>query len=108
MLQRAISTIERLFVAAPLSILPLLSKTSRMDLLDLYKAQQDAIVSNRWGGESRLLYMSKDSIALATSATNSWHLKISPDSSLRVTYLSTLPDTLSQTQHFTKSWKPKH
>lgn len=99
--------IQRLFLAAPLSILPLLSTMNRLDLFDLYKAQQEAKTNNRMAGECRLLYIGNDSLLLQTSSVSLWGLRVLPDSTLQLTRTVCVPDTLTHTQRFTKQWKVK-
>lgn len=101
------SAIERFFLIAPLGVLPLLTSTARLDLLDLHKAQQKAVVGNRLGGESTLLHLEADSLLLQSSSLSTWGLRVLPDSNLRVTYTVLSPDTLISVQHFNKNWQLK-
>lgn len=101
------SVLEAFFIAAPLNILPLLSASGRMDLIDLYKAEQKAVINHRLGGRSELLHLSADSLLLLTTPSTSWGLKLLPDSTLRLTRKAYVPDTIVHTEHFTKHWHPK-
>ena len=46
LISSTMSYLESIFYAVPLSLLPLLNTTARMDLIDFYKEQQSAAVVN--------------------------------------------------------------
>lgn len=48
-------TLDIYFVNAPKSVLPLLDRTARLDLMDLYASGLPAKAENLYGGQSELL-----------------------------------------------------
>ena len=68
--------IGSLFINAPRTILPLLDKTSRMDLIDLYDSGLQAKVVNQYGGETVLLKKTKDFLSLQTTKSGKWTIRL--------------------------------
>lgn len=59
-------TASDLFVSAPESMLLTLDKTDRLDLIDFYKAGQEASVENQLGDTSAILRLTDDFVELKT------------------------------------------
>lgn len=59
------STIREAFTAMPDSLLPYLSHSNRLDLLDYYDAKMKAEVTNDLGGKTELLALTPDSLSLS-------------------------------------------
>ena len=71
LISSTMSYLESIFYAVPLSLLPLLNTTARMDLIDFYKEQQSAAVVNSIGGETTLESLEEKCITLRyTPASN--------------------------------------
>ena len=69
-------TLDIYFVNAPKSVLPLLDRTARLDLMDLYASGLPAKAENLYGGQSELLKKTSDYLMLKTSDAGTWQLKV--------------------------------
>ena len=67
LISSTMSYLESIFYAVPLSLLPLLNTTARMDLIDFYKEQQSAAVVNSIGGETTLESLEEKCITVYSS-----------------------------------------
>lgn len=59
--------IREVFRAMPDSIMPYLTKNAKLDMMDFMDANMKAAVNNELGGESRMLFLSDDSLAIKMS-----------------------------------------
>lgn len=60
-------TIRELFCSMPDTIAPYLSKNAKLDMMDFMDANMKAAVNNELGGESQMLFLSDDSLAIKLS-----------------------------------------
>ena len=68
--------IDTLFINTPRHIMPLLDKTSKMDLIDLYNEGLKAKVVNIYGGDTFLLKKTDKFLSLQTTKSGIWTMKI--------------------------------
>lgn len=60
-------TIREVFRAMPDSIMPYLTKNAKLDMMDFMDAKMKAAVNNELGGESQMMFLSDDSLAVKLS-----------------------------------------
>lgn len=88
--------INAVFVSMPDSLLPLLTRNDRLDLLDYHKAGMEARVTNLMGGTTTLLERNDTTICLQLTAVSRWRITIVTDTFGAVRYRITktffLPD----------------
>jgi hypothetical protein len=110
-------TIGTLFKEMPDSLMPLLTKNNRLDMIDFLEAKMKAVVTNRLEGESEMTILTKDSMAVKMdSAMNvSLYLLNAPveyDSCKQVicmetTYtLASINERETTIKYFSVRWKP--
>lgn len=88
--------INAVFVSMPDSLLPLLTRNDRLDLLDYHKAGMEARVTNLMGGTTTLLERNDTTICLQLTAVSRWRITTVTDTLGAVRYRITktffLPD----------------
>lgn len=100
------SFIVALFTAAPLSIMPLLTQSERLDLVDLYEANMQAQVQNRFGGMTELTALSDTLIALRMTEVSTLEMRLRPDSIIELRHSVALPEYIkTTTRYFTTDWQ---
>lgn len=70
--------IDSLFAKVPQQILPLLNRTSKLDLLDLYNSGLPAKAENLYGGQSEMTKKTADFLSLKTTESGEWQMKMLP------------------------------
>ena len=65
---------DSLFASAPREVMPLLGRSDRLDLSDLYNAGQRAEVENLYGGTSRLEKKTERHLLLQPTPVSTWEL----------------------------------
>lgn len=70
--------LRSLFVAMPDSVLPLLTKTNRMDCVDFLDSNMKAEVKNRFNNTSELKVLTKDYLQLQMTAQSTVEMKLLP------------------------------
>ena len=70
--------VDAYFSKMPQAVLPLLDKTARLDLLDLYNSHLTPKVENVYGGQSTLLTKTDDYIHIRCTDVSTWQLKLLP------------------------------
>ena len=78
--------INAVFVSMPDSLLPLLTRNDRLDLLDYHKAGMEARVTNLMGGTTTLLERNDTTICLQLTAVSRWRITIVTDTFGAVRY----------------------
>ena len=78
--------INVVFVSMPDSLLPLLTRNDRLDLLDYHKAGMEARVTNQMGGTTTLLERNDTTICLQLTAVSRWRITIVTDTFGAVRY----------------------
>lgn len=69
-------TIDSLFGNVPRSVLFMIDKTSRLDMLDLYNNGMEAKVENTLGGQSELLKKTECFMSIRTSDAGTWQMRL--------------------------------
>ena len=78
--------INNVFVYMPDSLLPLLTRNDRLDLLDYHKAGMEARVTNLMGGTTTLLERNDTTICLQLTAVSRWRITTVTDTFGAVRY----------------------
>ena len=78
--------INAVFVSMPDSLLPLLTRNDRLDLLDYHKAGMEARVTNLMGGTTTLLERNDTTICLQLTTVSRWRITIVTDTFGAVRY----------------------
>ena len=78
--------INAVFVSMPDSLLPLLTRNDRLDLLDYHKAGMEARVTNLMGGTTTLLERNDTTICLQLTAVSRWRITTVTDTFGAVRY----------------------
>lgn len=94
-------TLATLFIAVPLTLIPLLDHNSRMDMVDLYDAGQTALVENRYGGESELTALSDSVLTVRLTEVSTLQMRLLPDTLLSIEHTVTTADSIS---HISKKY----
>lgn len=68
--------IDSLFARAPEAACPMLSHSSKLDLLDLYNSRMKAVTTNQYGGQTTLTEKSDDFLTLQQTASSDWSMKL--------------------------------
>jgi hypothetical protein len=105
LISSTMSYLESIFYAVPLSLLPLLNTTARMDLIDFYKEQQSAVVVNSIGGETTLESLEEKCITLRYTPASIWKMELLADSTIRVTRTFYARDTTHLARVYNKKWQ---
>ncbi len=66
------------FKAVPQSVFPLLDRTARLDLIDLYNNHIEAKVQNVYGGQATLHELTDNYLRLDCTEVSSWQLRLLP------------------------------
>lgn len=101
-------SIDSLFARAPRAVLPLLDRTARLDLLDLYNHNLTSRAENTLGGQSVMLKKTADYLYVQTTDAGSWQMKLLPtgrDTLLCVVRSVKAGGTSSQVEMFNASWQ---
>ena len=67
---------DSVFAKVPREVLPVLDRTAKLDLLDLYNCKLPAKAENSYGGQSELLLKTADFLVLRTSEVGTWQMKL--------------------------------
>ena len=99
--------INNVFVYMPDSLLPLLTRNDRLDLLDYHKAGMEARVTNLMGGTTTLLERNDTTICLQLTAVSRWRITIVTDTFGAVCYRITKTFFLPEEWHREEWYDPK-
>lgn len=97
--------IEKAFYTAPVAIIPLLTPSTRMDLIDLHRAKQSAVVENTLGGQTRLRSIGDRDLVVQLTEVSSIRLTLLPDSAVEVHHTFLAPDTVTISRLYDHNWK---
>lgn len=78
--------IDSLFLLLPMSELPLLDRSARLDMLDYYAASLPARATNTLGGESVLTAKTDSTLSIHLTDVSDWQLSVLPDGTLLCTH----------------------
>lgn len=67
-------SIRELFARVPRSVMPLLDRSARLDLMDLYGSALPAKCENMFGGQTQMTALTEHTVTLATTAVGQWQL----------------------------------
>ncbi len=101
--------IDSLFATLPREALPLLDRTARLDLLDLYDSGLQATAENIYGGQTVMTAKTATHIALRTSESGTWTLDAVPalGDTLAVCVSSVKAGGVSsRVSVYTRHWRP--
>lgn len=87
------SVLAAFFVAASSAIMPLLDKTMRLDLIDLYEAGMPAKCTNRYGGTTTMTTLSDSLVSLQLTNVSEMEFRLTRDSMVEVRHTYKLADT---------------
>ncbi len=106
-LANAAQPVADAFKTAPSSLLPLLDKNTRLDMLDYFNSGMDTPSKNELGGNSRIEAMTDESILLTVSSASKAQLAALPyGNETLVAFISTVetPASDSKMNVFTFDW----
>lgn len=101
--------IENLFGMAPRSVLPLLDKTSRLDLIDLFNSRITAKCENLYGGQTEMLEKDANTILLRTSPVGTWKMVVltaPSDTIIMMLHDVSANGTSTEIKFYNKLWQP--
>lgn len=101
--------VDSLFASAPREVMPLLGRSDRLDLTDLYNAGQRAEVENLYGGTSVLEKKNGRHLLLRLTPVSSWELVCLPlPSDTVLVLLRTLrtPAATTDVSFYRTDWSP--
>lgn len=100
------SLLVTLFLAAPVSVMPLLTLSDRLDLIDLFEARMPAQVTNRFGGKTEMTMLSDSLITLRMTEATKLELRLQTDSTIEMSKIIELPDKKLRTvKVFSTNWE---
>lgn len=104
--------IDSLFLLCPLTELPLLDNSGRMDMLDYYAAQMEAKGTNTMGGTSVMEEKTDSSLTVRLTDVSTWRMEIvrSPkgkEPTIQTTHTLHVPDIPDRIdrRRYTLQWK---
>lgn len=89
--------------------MPLLDKTSRLDLLDLYNSSLPAKAENTYGGQSELLVKTPSLLRVRTTEVGQWEMRLLPlphDTLVSVIYTLSATSRSSDLGFYDCNWHP--
>lgn len=98
---------EKFFSVMPNSVLPIIDKTARLDMIDLYNSNMSAKAENVYGGQAEMLKKSDDFISIKCTESSSWQMKILPmghDTLIVCIHSVTALDTSSKISAYKRDW----
>ena len=75
MAQMQTQTARELFKSMPDSLVPYLSTNNRLDMIDFMDAKMKAVVTNSLGGETEMVFLSDDSLAVKMNESSLLSMK---------------------------------
>lgn len=103
-------TAKQCFLAAPDTILPLLTEVNRADFVDFLDSRMRAEVSNRFEGKSVMTALTDDYAHIRLSSSSTWEMKVLAmnDTTAVVCTVHTVcgPACDSHVRFYTTDWQP--
>lgn len=103
-------TAEKLLASMPDSIIPVMTKTNRLDCIDFYKSKMKASVDNAYGGKSQLLELTDSYARLQPTASSGvqMHTYKSAGGStvVALVYTYAAPSRESELAFYDAKWQP--
>lgn len=103
------TTAGDMLVNAPVSVMPLLPRNTRLDMIDYFKSSLTTPSANRLEGKSRITALSADNVELEMSGASSYQLALLPAGKDTVAvFIETVatPVSDSSVRFFTRTWEP--
>lgn len=95
-----------LFIVAPISVLPLLDTSARIDLIDYYEANMAAKVENRYEGISEMTELSDSLVEVRLTDVSTIEMRLTNDSNVVVRHTYTLPEgNIVSEKVYDREWK---
>lgn len=102
--------LRTLFTDMPDTILPLLTKSARMDCMDYMESGMKAVVTNRLGGNTEMVRFDKDYLSMQLTAVSSFDMKLfyHRDSTVVICVIRTICSEMcdSRLYFFDGDWNP--
>ena len=98
---------ERYFSIMPQRVLPILDKTARLDMIDLYNNNLTAKAENIYGGQAEMLRKTDDFISIKCTESSNWQMKVLPqghDTLIVCIHSVTAINTSSKIMVFKRDW----
>lgn len=98
---------EVYFATMPQSVLPILDKTARLDMIDLYNSNMVAKAENVYGGQAEMLKKTDDFIKIRCTESSSWQMKVLPlghDTLIVCIHSVQAVDTSSKVKVYKRDW----
>ena len=95
----AATTLAALFISAPMTVIPLLDRSARMDMIDLYEAGMAAQSGNRYGGVSTMTHCSDSLITVHLTDVSTMTLQLVNDSVVELSHKVFTKDVEHVTSH---------
>jgi len=104
--------IEHFFVQMPDVLNPILSRNQRMELLEFYKAEMSDSITNRFGTQSRLLFLDAENnhLLIQNTEISTIELKLIPHrNDTIITIIRTVCSAICQSSidFFNMQWQPR-
>lgn len=96
----ASTALVSLFFNAPMDLIPLLDRSARMDMVDLYEAGMTAQTGNRFGGVSTMTHCSDSAITLHLTDVSTMNLQLINDTIVEVSHKVYIKDVEHTTRRF--------
>lgn len=71
-------SIDSIFARIPVHVLPMLDRTAKLDMLDLYNSHMKSVVENVYGGQSEMLRKTDTELSINTTSVSSWTMVLLP------------------------------
>lgn len=102
--------IRSVFNQMPDSLMPYLTKNNRLDMMDFMDAKMKAAVDNTLGGESRMIFLSDDSLCVVLSDALTIELKLQKENAETVIVMKKTYETTKRQKEiligrYTSSWR---
>lgn len=103
--------IDSLFASMPTDLLPFVSRDNRLDCLDLYNSNMQAVAQNELGERTRLVRKTADYLRLKISEASWMELKLLPagnDTLVGVVHTVLTPAADSRVAFYTTTWQARN
>lgn len=103
------TTAKQAFITAPRDLFPTVDSLTRLDMIDYYESGSATPSKNRFGGGSRVVALSQDSITVETSPASTVTLYTLPskgDTLLLAVSTLKLPASDAMAALYNSKWKP--
>lgn len=102
-------SIDSIFARVPSAVLPLLDRTAKLDMLDLYNNHLRSVVENVYGGQAEMLRKSDTEVSIRTSDVGQWTLILlaaESDTTILCLHSLRIEGTETSTRSYNLQWQP--